>query len=475
MKRLFVQRRKSLIPEWKLRAGRWQTMSPRRATDSSLVGTQAEPWHRSRLMGCSNLKRLSLVFVLAVAGTASALGDAIGQDSGSSSSSVSQISLPRLRLERTLATPNETTMFGRLQSGNSHLAISPDGERLAAYVRNGLEIMTWSLDGKYQRALPRYTSFGLDSYVLGFLAGHHLLISSPAAETNDAEGWKKIEDVAFSILDADTGQVLRNIPGLNPGTPSNKNIAVKMAISRDERLVAVILRQLTESRIAIFSSDDWHQVTELDLRTTGDKEDNLNPQALAFSPDGKTLAIAHGFHGRIKFYEVGSWKLLRSIITFPETPPPLNVLLLDAIAFSPDGTTVAVAVTDGGSWWVSKDNRPAKEGVGVLKQFFPADPLRIFRVSDGERVSSLGSFPGGLDSNAQLAWSAKGDYLAFIDRLGDVRLWNPLQPGLSVAGARIGPHAETVLLSKDGSHLFANFPDGIKIFNITAPPSRAKP
>ncbi len=427
------------------------------------------------LIGYSNLKKLLRVFALGVVGMMSLVADAVGQDSGSSSPAAIQTSLPELRLKQTLSAPNEIRGLPGLyqtQSGNSNLTLSPDGERLAAYIRYGVEIMTWSLDGKYQRVLPRYTSFGLDAYVLRFLAGHRVLISSPAAETNDKEGRRKVEDVAFSILDADTGEVLHNIPGPNPGAPSNKNIALEMAVSPDERLVAVTLRQLTERRVAIFSTDDWHQVAELDLHTTGTKEDDLDPLALAFSPDGKTLAIAHGFHGRIKFYEVGSWNLLRSITTFPETTPPLNALLLDAIAFSPDGNLLAAASHGGGLWWVSKDGRPAKEGSGMLRQFFPADPLRVYRVSDGERVSSLGSFPGGLNSSARLTWSAKGDYLAFIDAVGDVRFWNPLQPGLSAVVGQVGPHAETLLLSKDGSQLFANSPDGIKIFDIIASSSK---
>ncbi|MBR0896825.1 WD40 repeat domain-containing protein [Bradyrhizobium tropiciagri] len=341
---------------------------------------------------------------------------------------------------------------------------------MAVYIRNGLAINTWTGDTKVEKPIPRYTSFGLDAYVLKFLGGHHLLISSPAAETNDSAGWKKIEDVAFSVLDADTGKVLRNVSGPNPGAQSNQNIAVDIAISPDEDLVAAFIRQLTDSRVMIYSTDDWHQVTELDLHTTGTKEDELNPSALAFSPDGKSLAIAHGFHGRIKFYEVGTWKLSRSIVTFKEEPPPLNALLLDALAFSPDGSLLAVASHAGGSWWVSNDGRTAQEGSGTLRQVFPHEPLRVYKVANGERVNSLGSFPGGLNSSSKLTWSTKGDYVAFIDALGDARFWNPFQPGPSVVVGRIGPHAETLLLSKDGSQLLANCPDGIKIFNIVPAP-----
>jgi hypothetical protein len=132
-----------------------------------------------------------------------------------------------------------------------------------------------------------------------------------------------LEGVAFSVLDADTGKVLHNVPGPNPGHRSNENVAVDMAVAPDERFVAVAFREFTRRRVGIFSTDDRRQVTALDLHT-GEKGDDLDPLALAFTPDGKGLVIVQGFNGRVKFYEVGSWTLLRLILTFPETPPPME-------------------------------------------------------------------------------------------------------------------------------------------------------
>jgi WD40 repeat protein len=310
----------------------------------------------------------------------------------------------------------------------------------------------------------------LDSYVLGFLSGHRLLISSPAAESNDSEGWRKIEDNAFSVLDAETGKVVNNAAGPNPGRPSNENIAIDMAISPDELLIAVIFRGFAKRRVGIFSGDNWHEVATLDLHS-GASDDDLSPITLAFTPDGKNLAIAHGQSGRVKFYDVGSWKLSRTIVTFPERPPQGGVVLLDAISFSHDGALMAVASHSGGSWWL-KDNIPVPEGSGTLKQVFPVEPLRVYRVSNGELVGSLGSFPGGLDRNAALAWSAQDNYLAFLDGVGDIRVWDPRRPGLSVIAAHLGHNSKDVLFSNDGSQLFANFPGGIRVFEIVQNRSR---
>jgi hypothetical protein len=88
----------------------------------------------------------------------------------------------------------------------------------------------------------------------------------------------------------------------------------------------------------------------------------------------------------------------------------------------------------------------------------------VYRVIDGQRVGSLGSFPGGVGRTA-LAWS-KGGYLGFIDGVGDIRFWDPFHPGGSIPVANMGHHSTSLLFSNDGSQLVANFEDGLKLFDI---------
>jgi WD40 repeat protein len=429
---------------------------------SSLHKNRTAVIYRIARVADRSLRMLLFAIALAAAGlgsSAHAQNAIVSPPSGAA-----QSNLPGLRLARTLSAPNEISTSGTLQSGNSGLTWSPDGERLAAYVHNGLGIIVWSPDGKYQHEIPRYNNSGLDCYVLAFLSGHRQIVASPAAETGSRDDRDKMDDVAFSILDAETGKVLRNVAGPNPGKRSNENIAIDMAISADERFAAVIYRQFTDKRIGIYSTSDWQRVAAIDLRD-GEKGELLSPQGLAFSPDGKTLAVLHGFRGRVKFFEVGSWRLLHSVETFPEVPPPMNVLLLDALSFSPDGTLIAVASHGGGSWWKYPNGNIAQQGSGVLTPIFPAEPLRVYRVSDGARIASVGSFPGGLE-RSELVWSPKGDYLSFLDASGNIRFWDPLHPGDSVTAASMGHHSRTLLFSKDGSQLVASFENGVKVFDV---------
>jgi WD40 repeat protein len=396
---------------------------------------------------------------LIVMGVSAALETACAQDA----SAVSEPQkLPSLRLARTLPAPNEINTFGMFQSGTFGLTWSRDGERLAAYIRNGLAIMLWSPDGKYQHEIPRYNNAGLDSYVLAFLFGSSQLIASPAADSNSRDDRHKVVDQSISILDPETGKVLRTIAGPKPGKNSSSNIAINIAISPDERLAALVHRSFADLRIEIYTTADWQLAARVDL---GDENLSTEARAIAFSPDGKMLALQHGLRGRIKLFEVGSWKLLRSFDAFPEDPPRYTVATSGVLAFSPDGTLLAVASNGGGSWWMYPDGTIAPKGRGEFKTYFPAEPLRIYRVADGERVASLGSFPGGIHSG-ELAWSPNGNYLGFLDSVGDIRLWDPSRPGNSAAVASMGRHSRTLLFSRDGSQLAANFEAGVKIFDI---------
>jgi WD40 repeat protein len=292
------------------------------------------------------------------------------------------------------------------------------------------------------------------------LAGHGLLITGPVRDAN-GDG-TDINPVAFSLVDAETGKILQNVPGPYPDGRLPDNKAKFLAVSLDERWVVAICG-VPKPQIDVFATSDWSRVATIDIHTGGEKGDALDPRGVTFSPDGKTLAVVQGFDGRIKFFEVGSWRFVGSLVAFPEHPSN-GLVSLGTLAFSPNGALIAVGADRGGSWWVDKKGHPTRPGWGTLTQEPPADPLRVFQVSDGKLVSSLGSFPGGFSLG--LTWASSGEYLAFHDALGDIRFWNPFQPDLSVRVAREGDRLANLWFSKDGAQLAANFPDGVRVFDI---------
>jgi WD40 repeat protein len=361
-----------------------------------------------------------------------------------------QTGLPALHLIRTLTAGPR---FGAWQ-----LAWSADAERLAAYEEAG--IITWSPDGSYRKEFPLFKD-PVFARVLHFLSGHRLLITSAVADIDDTQARDRLGDMTFSVVDAETGRVVRSVPGPHPGGRATRNAAINLAVSPDEHVVAVIC---ASGQLDIYSTRDWQHLARIDLHA-GEASGGLSPGALAFSPDGKTLAFTDGRIDQIKFFEVGSWTLSNSLVTYPDAPSEGHgAVALGALAFSPDGAMIAVASAGGGSRWAYPKGI---FGSAVLEPQFPADPLRIYRISDGRLAASLASFPGGL-SRSGLAWSPGGEYLAFQDAIGDVRFWKPFQPNLSVTVARGGfPHGD-LLFAND--RLAANFPDGVKLFEIASSP-----
>jgi WD40 repeat protein len=371
-----------------------------------------------------------------------------------------QTRLPSLHLARTWTGHDSGSHKWRL-------SWSADGEWLATYGARG--ILMSSPDGMYEKEFPLRTF--IFNNVLRYLSGHRLLITSPVVEVNSAspivavnsaEMRDYLNHLAFSVIDVEAGKVLHNISGPHPDGPALNNTAIDLAVSPDERFVAVICGH--PSQIEIYSTIDWKQIVTLDLHT-GERDDLLSPDGLAFSPDGKMLAVIHRFSGRIKFFQVGSWTFSGSLVTYPDEARPTHSVGLGALAFSPDGAMIAVGSTGGGAWWTHPHGM---FGSGEFKYVFPADPLRVYRISDGSLVASLGSFPGGFHRSG-LVWSPNGEYLAFLDAVADIRFWNPFQLDLSVAVARKAAVDGTLLFSRDSSQLAANFPDGVKVFDVVPP------
>jgi len=111
-----------------------------------------------------------------------------------------QTGLPTLHLAQTLKAVGN-------RSGTRHLAWSTEGERIAAYGETG--IASWNPVGGYQKVFRIYRNFPTWN-VLHYLSGHRLLITEPFAEANSTDERNKLDNIAFSVMDAETGKVLQN-------------------------------------------------------------------------------------------------------------------------------------------------------------------------------------------------------------------------------------------------------------------------
>jgi WD40 repeat protein len=121
-------------------------------------------------------------------------------------------------------------------------------------------------------------------------------------------------------------------------------------------------------------------------------------EALAFGPDGKTLASG-GHDGTVKLWDMASGKKALDVparaAAQPNQPPPADNAVL-ALAFSPDGKTLAVGGTD--------------------------TLIHLLNAADGKLVRSM---PGHTSSVRALAFHPGGAVLASAGKDRTVRLWAP--------------------------------------------------
>ena len=165
---------------------------------------------------------------------------------------------------------------------------------------------------------------------------------------------------------------------------------------------------------------------------------------VAFSSDGKSVA-AGGYDGHLRVWETASGK---SLIDVPAQPPPAPnmppppVSVVTALAFAPDGKSIAVGGADG--------------------------VIHLFQTADGKYVRSM---PGHTSAVSGLAFHPGGALLASAGKDRTVRLWNPAagQPIKTLEGH--GAWVQGVTFVVEGTRLATVGADAtLRLWDLTPPP-----
>jgi WD40 repeat protein len=345
--------------------------------------------------------------------------------------------LPVLKVDQKLSGPGQT----------SGVIWTRDGKKLAAwsYGRSsgipstplyslspfGTVITIWNADGSVFCQIGRERPFFDVQDSFAFVAGDKEIVAPPPYS-------KEERTQAFSVLDAETGEVIREVSGTHPDQYRNVNGAKRIVASPDQSIVAMTFGLALPQQVGLYSTRDWSRLPEL---PEGAKNAADRPDSLAFSEDGRFLAAGRG--GKIFVYDIATTQLVRKIDSFSDIRASTG-----SLAFNPDGTMIAA-------------------GLGGLNS---AGAVRVFRVSDGSR---LALFPEKIWSISSMAWSRKGTILAFIIHYRTLCLfiigrcvYGTHSAQKKTSKRSISRASDSLAFSPDGKKLAVAVGSGITIYTV---------
>jgi len=240
--------------------------------------------------------------------------------------------LPELQVIQELPRPGDT--YGVIWSS--------DGTKLAAFTNGptanvlgtflmpspGGNLLTiWNSDGQILREIRRPDGFFTVDDKPAFVAGDREIVTPPPFTSTD---------LAFSVFDVSTGEVVREISGPSPERLGANNRAFNAAriivASPDQTILAAVLGHSVPAPLVLYSTRDWSKLATLQKEGV----QLTDPRACAFSSDGKFLAVSR-LDGRVLIYEVETRRVIQTIEPFSGLISTPNTM-----SFSPDGATIAV-------------------------------------------------------------------------------------------------------------------------------------
>jgi WD40 repeat protein len=322
------------------------------------------------------------------------------------------------------------------QPGDDAEATQPPREIKRIHVHGPLNAVAWNFGGSELAALSNYggtvTLFDSTHWTqlnqfekyggaysnnsLAFLRDDSLLTSTPAGGALTGRKYDNADpryprlDI-FSLIQwaPRTGKVVRYLPDLGdpPGPmPEHIHKSDRFAVSADGSLVAGIAGVVGYG-IFLYESKTGKLLMVLNLPQSGRQS---NPRSLAFSPNGRELAVGVS-QGIVYVFDLGSGEISRSFIAYPN-----QEFACGALAFSPDGRFLATG----------RYKRFNIQHENIIS-------VDIWDMETGSIVNRLEGVTSTLNNRREtapvstMAWSRVGNRLAIGD-MASLRVWSISEP-----------------------------------------------
>ncbi|MGI4946557.1 MAG: WD40 repeat domain-containing protein [Janthinobacterium lividum] len=304
----------------------------------------------------------------------------------------------------------------RTQKGTMFLTWSADGTGLISLSQDGrLAVRNRRSGTDQERKLPQT--------MVTRAVGNQQLIVVPADRDRSR--------IAFSVFDAQTGEILHEEPDPAPEARGSVGFEVKLALSPDGTTLAVGYNFTRASvPVSLLSTQDWRKVSTIGLLSNRQSGASF----IVFSQNGKRLAV--GYNRELVVCDAGTGALLSRMPIWSYTA-----------SFSPDGSMLAV--------------------VAERSQSGTVQPIiRVVRLSDGAEVAS--HEPGaGSGYGASLLWDSRGRFVvSSVEGANTVHLWNPSTSASGDVTLDLRRFTGGLAFSPDGSRLAVSNGDAVSIFRV---------